>query len=393
MREKINMAVIGPSKGTKAELAVRKWLREENLDVVENDATLPGKPDAAIPSLQLAVFVDGRFWHDPEFVAGRKINTDKQFWVDKATANAERDRQANAELAKAGWRVVRVWSEDVLGKSTQAEAKRKVLSATRINFHDNFELVYLRHRSVRRAKGKLTDAKLKKYGPQVRAISRAAYNKYRYAMGVLGADECDLYNVGLVYLMIFVDKWEVGGDEKKNRRTLWQFLNQRFGEWAMIAAKKNYNIRGNMDTSPLTEEEYMQCVRAEEPPAADPDPGREENTRRLRETFARLTARERNHRVVEVASLRHGDPVAREAARAWCAKNGVDWEMLTWMRLRERPNMYAHYVVVRYDPAWRARAEAMGIDTAGWPADHRRHKKTSGCLALACAPEKEREEP
>jgi len=403
-----------PSEGTEGEAIVQQWLREEGLDVTPNGkvffefrkiegAVVPPRrrkftrPDAVVQSLRLAVFVDGRYWHDPEYVRAKNPKNLKG-WVAKAQKNAERDRVTDANLAMAGWRIVRVWHEDVIGDNgdvAREATKKRILAATRVNFHDDFELVYMRHRSIRRAQKPLTPAKIKEYSPQVKAISRAAFNKYRYAMGVLGADEEDMFNVGLIYLIIFVDKWEVEGDPKKNRRVLWQFLNQRFGEWAMIAAKKNYNIRGNLDTAPLTVEEFTGVV-AGPPPSpvlknpteaeiqqaegkahaaeTEADRHREEETARMRKLFEALPEKDREGRVVQVASSRHGDPVAREQARAWCNRNKVDWEMLTWMKLRGRPDLYAHYVVVKYDPSWRVKAQGAGIDTSGWPKDHRRHR-------------------
>jgi DNA mismatch endonuclease (patch repair protein) len=56
----------------------------------------------------VAVFVDGCFWHAcPEH--GRDPTVNQWYWAPKLRRNVERDRAADAALAAAGWRVVRIW--------------------------------------------------------------------------------------------------------------------------------------------------------------------------------------------------------------------------------------------------------------------------------------------
>lgn len=446
--KKINMAAIGPSKDTSGEILVRKWLEDEDLDVTPNDGSLPGTPDAAIHSLQLAIFVDGRFWHDPQFVEDRakasrdsarkhgrdmpKIWTNREFWISKARRNQERDRRADAELARMGWKVLHISDDELSNAEGRTEARKKVLSATRVNYKDNFELVYLRHRSLRRAR-KPSEQELKRYSSHVRSISRRAFNKYKYAFSVLGVDENDVYNVGMCYLIIFIDKWEVKGDDKKSRKVLWQFLNQRFGEWAMIASKKNYNIRGNSDTSQLTPHDFDdifsgrgrripnpleavldkedqksrqvlvekftrgilasmdaenatedavgearkkadQALSALEEDEAIAD--RKARTKKLREAFKNMAPAEQARSVLDIACRRVGDPIAREYARTWCRNHGINWEMHAWAWVFENPESYQHYAVVKYDPDWLDTAEAEGLDTTGWPKKKKKKRRS-----------------
>jgi len=68
-------------------------------------------PDIVLPGRQLAVFVDGCFWHGcPEH--GRKgewTGPNAQLWAAKMNRNRNRDKRST-ELAQAlGWTVVRVW--------------------------------------------------------------------------------------------------------------------------------------------------------------------------------------------------------------------------------------------------------------------------------------------
>lgn len=67
--------------------------------------------DVAFPKRRVAVFVDGCFWHRcPEHGTMPKSNRD--WWNDKLSRNAERDRQVTEALDAAGWSVVRVWEHE-----------------------------------------------------------------------------------------------------------------------------------------------------------------------------------------------------------------------------------------------------------------------------------------
>jgi DNA mismatch endonuclease (patch repair protein) len=70
-----------------------------------------GNPDLAWPALQVAVFVDGAFWHGhpSRHTPGRS----GEYWDSKIARNVERDRRVDAELGAAGWEVVRVWDFEV----------------------------------------------------------------------------------------------------------------------------------------------------------------------------------------------------------------------------------------------------------------------------------------
>ncbi len=72
--------------------------------------TVPGKPDLAWIGRRVAVFVDGAFWHGhPDHYWGQS----GPFWDAKIARNQARDRQVNAVLNKAGWRVIRLWDFEV----------------------------------------------------------------------------------------------------------------------------------------------------------------------------------------------------------------------------------------------------------------------------------------
>jgi DNA mismatch endonuclease, patch repair protein len=71
---------------------------------------VPGKPDLVWRSKRMAVFVDGAFWHGhPDYYRGQS----GVFWDQKIASNRDRDARVNKELARLGWRVIRVWDFEV----------------------------------------------------------------------------------------------------------------------------------------------------------------------------------------------------------------------------------------------------------------------------------------
>jgi DNA mismatch endonuclease (patch repair protein) len=81
---------------------IRGWLR---------GSRLLGKPDFVFTKRQVAVFVDGDFWHgNPR---RRLPGTNRDYWEAKIEANKKRDRCVNRRLKGMGWLVLRVWESDL----------------------------------------------------------------------------------------------------------------------------------------------------------------------------------------------------------------------------------------------------------------------------------------
>ena len=81
--------------------------------------------DLVFPGPKVAVFVDGCFWHRcPEHGNIPKANRD--WWREKLNRNVARDRDTDAQLAAAGWSVVRIWEhelrEDPVAAADRVEA-------------------------------------------------------------------------------------------------------------------------------------------------------------------------------------------------------------------------------------------------------------------------------
>lgn len=100
-------------------LGVRGWRCHRN--------NLPGKPDLAFGRAQVAVFVDGAFWHGHpnKYWNGRS----GPYWDAKIARNIARDRRVDQELNEMGWEVVRLWDFEV--EADPEAAGKRVIRALR----------------------------------------------------------------------------------------------------------------------------------------------------------------------------------------------------------------------------------------------------------------------
>ena len=103
-----------PSKNTKPEETVRKYLFAHGLRYRKNVSKRPGKPDIVLPKYKTVVFVNGCFWHGHEgckYFVPPKTNT--EFWYAKFQYNQERDARNYQKLRDLGWRILIVWECEI----------------------------------------------------------------------------------------------------------------------------------------------------------------------------------------------------------------------------------------------------------------------------------------
>lgn len=121
------------SKDTKPELLLRRELHGRGIRGWRcHPKTVAGKPDVAFTRWQVAVFVDGCFWHGhPDFFTPGKSGA---YWDAKIARTQERDRIANETLRAEGWTVLRFWDfeiEEALNRC--ADAVVEALALARAN--------------------------------------------------------------------------------------------------------------------------------------------------------------------------------------------------------------------------------------------------------------------
>lgn len=107
-------------RDTAEELMLRSLLHERGLRYRVDARPLPDfrrRADIVFPRAQLAVFVDGCFWHGCREHRSR-LRTNAPWWRTKLAANSRRDRDTNRRLSEAGWEVVRFWEHDDLRRAS-----------------------------------------------------------------------------------------------------------------------------------------------------------------------------------------------------------------------------------------------------------------------------------
>ncbi|GAB4286299.1 MAG: DNA mismatch endonuclease Vsr [Ignavibacteriaceae bacterium] len=104
-----NMSMIR-GKNTKPELIVRKFLHSKGFRFRLHKKELPGKPDVVLPKYRTVIFIHGCFWHGHKnckyFVVPK---TRTKWWINKIEGNRLNDKRNNAQLRKAGWKIITLW--------------------------------------------------------------------------------------------------------------------------------------------------------------------------------------------------------------------------------------------------------------------------------------------
>ena len=80
------------NKNTKPEILLRKELWHRGLRYRKNCKLVYGKPDLVYLRKQIAIFIDGGFWHGYDFGNVKdRLKSNKKFWINKIERNMERD--------------------------------------------------------------------------------------------------------------------------------------------------------------------------------------------------------------------------------------------------------------------------------------------------------------
>lgn len=114
------------SKGSAAEMMLRRALWGRGHRYTLHSRRLPGKPDIVFTRSRVAVFVDGDFWHGRNWKDRRNRlarGTNADYWLSKIQYNMARDRRNTIALKRDGWFVVRLWEGAILTKPEQAVQK------------------------------------------------------------------------------------------------------------------------------------------------------------------------------------------------------------------------------------------------------------------------------
>src|SRR5690606_33231808 len=120
------------SKNTAPEMAVRSLAHRLGYRYRLHRKDIPGKPDLVFPGRRKVIFIHGCFWHQhPGCREGRPPKSNTAYWLPKLERNMERDKDALARLAAAGWDVLVIWECETKDAEALARTLTGFLGAPR----------------------------------------------------------------------------------------------------------------------------------------------------------------------------------------------------------------------------------------------------------------------
>ena len=120
-------------KNTKPEIAVRKMIYKMGYRYRLHRKDLPGKPDIVFGPMNLALFVNGCFWHrhgNCKYAYNPK--TRKNFWNKKFTDTIKRDVKNRIDLERLGWQSAVIWECETLDQDVLRKHIMKIINNERI---------------------------------------------------------------------------------------------------------------------------------------------------------------------------------------------------------------------------------------------------------------------
>ena len=100
-------------KNTRPEVSIRKLLWQRGKRYRIHDSSVFGTPDISNKSKNVAVFIDGCFWHGcKRCYKEPKSNT--KFWRNKLSKNQKRRKLVISRLRKDGVTILQFWEHQVI---------------------------------------------------------------------------------------------------------------------------------------------------------------------------------------------------------------------------------------------------------------------------------------
>ncbi len=118
---------------TKPEETVRKYLFSKGFRYRKNVRILPGCPDIVLKKYRTVIFINGCFWHMHDCGRFHWPSTNRDFWREKITRNAERDKINHEMLAKQGWHVLVIWECELSKKNISCRLDQLVSTLRLLN--------------------------------------------------------------------------------------------------------------------------------------------------------------------------------------------------------------------------------------------------------------------
>lgn len=116
------------SKNTKPETIVRKLLTQFGIRYRLHVKALPGKPDITVSRINIAVFINGCFWHQHTGCSRSTIpKSNQDYWLPKLKRNIDRQKKDIDQLEKEGWHSAIIWECETKNSTALMERLKKIL--------------------------------------------------------------------------------------------------------------------------------------------------------------------------------------------------------------------------------------------------------------------------
>ena len=110
------MSKVRSNNNKSTELALIKFLKENNITGWKRNYPVKGHPDFVFLDKKIAVFVDGCFWHGHDCRNTRPSNN-AEYWQKKRERNIKHDKEITAMFENRGWTVIRIWECELKKKN------------------------------------------------------------------------------------------------------------------------------------------------------------------------------------------------------------------------------------------------------------------------------------
>lgn len=123
------------------ELKLIQAFKEYGITGWRRNYPVRGHPDFVFPSLKIAVFVDGCFWHGHD-CRNTRPSDNAEYWTKKRARNIKHDKEITALFEHRGWQVIRIW-ECELKKKNKAilyDKIRPILENGSVNARNDEEI-------------------------------------------------------------------------------------------------------------------------------------------------------------------------------------------------------------------------------------------------------------
>ena len=126
-------------KNGKSEQLLAKSLWHNGIRYRKNLRGLPGSPDIAITKYNIAIFVDGEFWHGYDWENRKqKLKSNREYWIEKIEENIARDIRNDGLLKEQGWIPIHFWEKQIT--HDLQKCVDKVVDKIQIVYAQNVEL-------------------------------------------------------------------------------------------------------------------------------------------------------------------------------------------------------------------------------------------------------------